>query len=365
MGFWHTGYIEFHEPIGFGEAFQPSPLEYRCQHCSAVFDNADALLSHRFEAHPYNRPVLLINGNELGNTPIRVTRKLSAADVRLGHCTNSWVNGHKVSVDRLGKALADKRVDTTIVKLSNGDVEAEFRLEFEIPDESDLDGIEQSFVAIAKKKRLDLRAVEEFISDSRGYATAVGYCDGICEYLYGVLAKERSPDLSLPYSSYHEKFMRAADKLKDYDRRLSRTISALIAFHFNQFDLAANMLPGARVCLVSERYGRWVSDSPQGADKLLGKAVDERIEKLLSDYETDEILAISFKRPDEVLRKSEELESRIKEDIPEFDKPKLRILLAENYVLGEKTADAIRHARALRNNPSFGAWAERLLDRLA
>lgn len=365
MGFWHTGYIEFHEPVGFGEAFQPSPPEYCCQHCSAVFDNADALLSHRFEAHPYNRPVLLISGNEVGNTPIRVTRKLSAADIRLGHCTDSWINGHKVSVGGLGKALAGKRVDTTIVKLSNGDVEAEFRLEFEIPNESDLDGIEQSFVTIAKKKRLDLRAVEEFISDSRGYATAVGYCDGICEYLYGVLAKERSPDSSLPYTSYHEKFMRAADKLKDYDRSLSRTISALIAFHFNQFDLAANMLPGARVCLVSERYERWVSGDPQGADKVLGKALNERIEKLLSDYETDELLAISLKKSDEIIKKAEELESRVREDIPEFDKSKLRILLAENYALNGKTADAVRHARALRNNPSFGMWSERLLDRLA
>ena len=39
MGFWHTGYAEFHEASGLeGYVYSPPPpVRYVCEHCSASF----------------------------------------------------------------------------------------------------------------------------------------------------------------------------------------------------------------------------------------------------------------------------------------------------------------------------------------
>jgi hypothetical protein len=41
MGFWHTGYAEFHEPTGLGTSWStcytpPPPVRYACEHCSQI-----------------------------------------------------------------------------------------------------------------------------------------------------------------------------------------------------------------------------------------------------------------------------------------------------------------------------------------
>lgn len=67
MGFWHTGYFEFHEQVGYGEGFLPRPTVYTCSHCGESFTSNDALRIHRFERHPHKRPILILRGLEIGN----------------------------------------------------------------------------------------------------------------------------------------------------------------------------------------------------------------------------------------------------------------------------------------------------------
>ena len=62
---------------------------------------------------------------------------------------------------------------------------------------------------------------------------------GICDYLYGVLAKERSHDASLSHEKYANKFNEAVEQLAAYDRPLARIIRSLVEFHFNHFEEAA------------------------------------------------------------------------------------------------------------------------------
>jgi hypothetical protein len=120
MGFWHTGYMEFHEDVGFGDnQFRPEPAVYRCKECDAQFDALDALRAHRFEAHPYRSPLLLVRGIEAGATPIRVTRPLAPADIVVGRAQSAALNGRSVPPSRLPKLIAEIQNDRVSVGLEN------------------------------------------------------------------------------------------------------------------------------------------------------------------------------------------------------------------------------------------------------
>ncbi len=63
MGFWHTGYMDFHEPTGLdGWVFDPKPPTFPCKHCGAIWNSLDDLRKHRFEKHSLIRPILFIDG---------------------------------------------------------------------------------------------------------------------------------------------------------------------------------------------------------------------------------------------------------------------------------------------------------------
>ena len=93
MGFWHTGYMEFHEPLGLGGAvFKPAPPRFPCIHCGKIYASLDEVRNHRFEAHPLHRPVMFLQGRELGTHPVRITRRISAADVQIADCDRVFLN---------------------------------------------------------------------------------------------------------------------------------------------------------------------------------------------------------------------------------------------------------------------------------
>ena len=100
MGFWHTGYIEFHEPSGLDVGYRPSKVWYPCRHCTSKFDTMEDLRRHRFEAHPLARPMLFVQGAEVGATPFRVTRQLTAADIQLDKATKATLNGKPIHVSK-------------------------------------------------------------------------------------------------------------------------------------------------------------------------------------------------------------------------------------------------------------------------
>ncbi len=365
MGFWHTGYIEFHEPQGLDYVYVPAPPVYSCQHCVETFETADALQKHRFESHPYIRPVLFIRGVEAGNLPVRITQVLRPSDLGLFHYSSLKLNGMPISLAELGKHLARTTNDTAVLVLTNKAVSACFTLQVDIASEPDLIGVDRCFLNVAKRGRLDLRAVEDFIADARAFRSAIRYCDGVCEYFYGVLVKEGASGSSLPYEQYRDKFSRAADILKDFHRLLARTIGALIAFHFNHFQEAMDLAGNSRVGIAAARYSRWLKGDLDGARGVLAREHDDKLEKLLTDAETERLVAWCVVGPEVLRQQWSDLDSLVARDLPETDRAKLHILLAEDAAERGNVSDARRHARELRNNPGLGEWAERLLVRLS
>lgn len=364
MGFWHTGYIEFHEPVGLEGFYTPSPPVYRCQHCNETFSTSEDLRTHRFEIHPVERPCLFLAGIEVGTAPMRITRPIAVSDIEVDRCDKAWVNGIPLSSTELPEKLVGETNDTVTVKLANEGVIAEFVLRYEIASPRDLEGVEHCFLDVAQRGRLDMRAVEDFITAARGFPTAIGYCDGVCEYFYGVLAKERSPESTLPYEVYHQKFNRAEDILKDFDRPLARSISALIAFHFNHFPESITLAGDTRVGVAAGRFRCWIAGDKTGGSHLLTRTFDSGLEKLLTDFETERLINWSVTEPKALLTQLRYLESVVHKDIPEFDRTKLRVLLTELHIKQGNIAEAKIHARELRNSMALGKWAESALERV-
>jgi hypothetical protein len=306
---------------------------------------------------------MFLRGYELGTQRVRITRKLSPEDVRIPDCDRAVLNGDEIPLSSLPNKLAEIDSDVCRVKLSKSGVDAEFELDIRVASDEDLKGIEEQFMRMARGSRLDIRAVEEFISATSEFRSAISYCDGICEYLYGVLAKERAPDSSLPYDAYIGKFNKAAEELADYDRPLARTIGSLVEFHFNHFRESARLSPVLRVGLVADRYAAWIESRRQTrAPQVSADETVNHIESLLTDWETEQIIRWGSRPLPDLLRDADNIESFLNKDLAEFDRVKLRVLLGEIYAKSGEAKRAIEHAKALRHLASLEKWAEAMIQ---
>lgn len=360
MGFWHTGYMEFHEYSGLGDyRYEPSPPRYACAQCGQTYSTVDGLRKHRFESHPLHRPTLLLWGRELGSHTIRIASTLREEDVYVERCDRAVLNGVEISLSTLPAKLAQVSSDVCQLSLSSGEVTSEFTLDFRIATEEDLRGIEGEFQRTALRRRLDLLAIESFIDATSRFESAIGYCDGICAYLYGVLAKERAPDSSLPYEAYVGKYIKAAEELSAYDRPLSRTIGSLIEFHFNHFGAAARLAGDARVGQAASRYQAWLNGRTADERKSSGSSTPSgELEEMVTDWETEQVTRWAVRPVAELFPYAEDMEAFLAREIAEYDRVKVQVLLAEVYAFASDTSRVIQHAKALRNLSTLERWAE-------
>ena len=372
MGFWHTSYIEFHEPTGLDlsvrQLLRQPPL-FVCDRCGQSFSSVDARDGHRFEAHPKHEPVLIVQGRELvGTHRLRVTQVLLPSDVQLD-CDRAWLNDCEIPVRELRNALADRGTrDVCRIRLRKEGIDTSFEVEFRIAADEDVSHVESRFAEIVRCGRLDSRVVDDFIGTKSEFGTAIDYCDGICRYLYGVLTRERRS--SLPLASYEQQFNNAANTLAGYDRLLARTLCSLIQFHFNHFGESAALAPKSRLGEISERYAHWIhsdrNERPRGEDKRPATPATHRapttgsFDRLVTDEVTEEIMCWSMCPLRELSAVAADIEARLTNDVPVYDQAKLRVLLGEFHAAYGETGRALPHAQFLRHTPPFEAWAEEL-----
>ena len=163
MGFWQTGYLEFHEDSGLGDfSFEPSTPQFTCPHCKEIYTSPDELHKHRIESHPEHRPTLSLRGQEVGTHPIRITQPLTTNDVRADGCDRALLNGCDIPVSTLPHRLTQISSDICRLVLSKENIAEKFTLDFRIASEDDIKGIEERFKKTAQGKRLDGRAVGGF-----------------------------------------------------------------------------------------------------------------------------------------------------------------------------------------------------------
>ncbi len=284
-----------------------------------------------------------------------ITSKLDPTDIVLEHCERVLVAGKEIPVENLGEDLAARSWETCCLVLCGDETQAEFTVEFRVASEEDLAGVEREFVHVARAKRLDGRIVEDLIRVTRPFTTAKDYSDAICTYLQGVLVKERA--CPLPYKKYNAKYTESVECLNWYDRPLARAIVSVIEFHHNHFSEAARKGRSSRTGEAARKFQRWLH--ARGGDATnagQGSVADNGYDRWVSDQETERIVHWTLQPKEGLVREAEEMEGFLRRDVAEFDRVKVRILLAEMYwELGEKSR-ASEHAKSVGSR-AFDEWA--------
>ena len=362
MGFWHTGYMEFHEPAGTEWVYAPTPIRFTCQFCNEFFPSIDELRSHRLEKHRFMRPLMFVREVEVGKTTLQITRPLSPTDIQTDKVTSATVNGVAISLSKLPRFLSDTTNDRVKVVLTNEGASSTFEFLIRIAKEEHLAGVEAAFLKMAKSCTLTIRAIDGFIEDCKPFETASLYCDGICQYLYGVLAKERAPDSALSFDEYPNRFTTAVDELQTYERSLAQIIRALVAFNFNHFEDAQRQAPVGQLEHAAVLFSGLLEGFPWQFERR--EFNSSTLTDLLTDHETLRILRWTVLGAKELANCIDDLQGQLKRDIAGYDKFKIQILVAEALVSKEDADGARRAARELMSNQRTQAWAEALVARL-
>lgn len=371
MGFWHTGYAEFHETSGLEDYIPspPLPVRYVCEHCAASFSELEALRAHRFELHPLRQPALWLRGRAIGALPYPLMTPLNVDDVVVEDASLCLLNGLPIELEQLGSRLATLRREYAEVELQNQGATTRCVLDFRVADEAHLAGVESAFMRLARERALNIQAVSRFNDDCRTFASAMPYCDGISHYLYGVMAKERSPDSGLKYEEYVQRFLKSSDELSGFDRTLARSVRALIAFHFNQFDDAELMAPEGALRHAAGAFAGLLQGLPWHYDAAFIAVQGSAVEDLLTDQDTLQILVdASHGLVDLKLRTDDLLAHMRRAAVGGYDQMKRKLLAAESLAAREdETSHAVarRLARELASQHETSAWAEQILERLS
>lgn len=371
MGFWHTGYAEFHELTGLENYIYspPPPVRYACEHCSASFSELEGLRRHRFEQHPVRQPTLWLRGRAIGALPQLLMTPLQSADVVVEDATRCLLNGNPVPLAALGKRLAAMTREFVELVLENDGATTRFVLDFKVADEAHLAGVEAAFLRVARDHVLSIEALSRFIQYCREFPSAMPYCDGICHYLYGVMAKERSPDSGLKQGQYIERYLRASDELSGFDRPLARSVRALVAFHFNQFDDAELLAHDGALRHAAGAFAGLLQGLPWHFDAAFSSAPGSAVENLLTDQDTLQILADASHGLVDLKNRADDLLLHLRRAAAGgFDQVKRKLLASEALAALEDTTShtaARKLARELASQHDTSAWAEAMLERLS
>jgi len=369
MGKWMAWYLSFIDPGNAGGSViipesPPAvlqPIVYECPRCSAHFDSAQARRDHFFTVHPYRKPELLLHGQLLGNSETVIHEPVQATDWLLGSCHRASLNGRMMAPDELFQALAECRQGFHVLELSNQDSTERFELRFCIPELAELQRLEDIFNTLFLDNELSVDDVRRFAEACKSLKTAGEYLEGICQYLYGVLAKDQRGGTQLSHAQYKERFNRALEALRNVDRPLARTIRGIINFSFNSFVQAASQADAPALAAAASLFAGWAGKPV----RRWAVAQQEAQARLPVDHATDRVLswmALSDKRQE---RELDELQQVSASPIwTAEDRTKALVLWLEWGRTCRSTDELRRMARRLLNDAIFAGYAEQVLEKV-
>lgn len=351
MGFWHTGYMEFKEEFVYSPPSEaiPSPKPVR-----------------PLEPEAIRRPAMYIKEHEVGHQVFHITEPIDPNDIKVKYCNRMRLNGASITNQQLKETLATSRqffANVELVGLKS--TRTTISLDIQIADEQDLDEIDTTLSAMKNRHRLDLSAIDQFINDTKKCSSALPYCDGVVQYLYGVIAKERHHDCNIPFEDYQRYFKSSATKLASYNRPLARIITNLISFHFNQFSDVTQSMDKSRLSIAASIYEMWLNQIESAANlpRLKG-AYPDQIEPSLTDFQTEDILRCTC-WPDYRERYLSSISDKINDDtLADYDLYKLHILLAESYKDRGDVKRALKHVKQLAHLIAFEPWVRAMTAKL-
>lgn len=366
MGFWHTGYEEHHQVSSFWNSDESVNLciEYKCEQCAESFNRLDLLVEHRFSAHPYETPTLLIRGKEAGSLPININTPLAPNEIAILNAVNSKINGSQVDLESVTLHLSKVQQENIDLILSNNELSSCYKLRFNISSYEDLLGVETEFLRLVQGRVLSISVINEFILKTLDYKSAANYVDGLCEYFYGVLAKEESEGSSLKPYKYREKFNRSAEELSDYSRTLANYIKGLIAFHFNHFAEAKSLLNDGNLFKISCFFDQIFSGNDVDFDGYL-LAESQSLENMLIDEETNLVLNV-FRNSNPSRADFISLEQGLRSTrVSEFGKVKLKILKVKLLIKYNDEKQAIPILKDLKSLTYIELWVSQVMKKIS
>ena len=363
MGLWTTGYLEFHEPSDL-EAIPLLPVpppRYKCPDCNGEFTDPRLLNEHRFLEHPTRAPVLSLNGRILDDRPVHITRPIVADNIDLRNVTTCSVNGVSMPVREVSTRIAQERNQTLDIVIWNGFVSKTHQFIVSIADPTHIQAVDKAFIDSAFNGPLTSNAIARFRAATDRFTTAKRYQHGICQYLYGVLAKDRSPDSGLRHDAYLEKYNDATEALKDFETPLSKVVIATIAFHQNRFNTAHALVPSLRLGQCAERFDRVLDGEALTFGDFASIPTDDVFSSLLIDSDTERVVTNGARSAQHAAEAADDLVKMYETCSNGLDKIKFAFLAVEALnIRGD--ADSIRNAgeicKRYRHDVHVGHWAE-------
>ena len=190
-----------------------------------------------------------------------------------------------------------------------------------------------------------------FIENSKKYTSATGFYDGIANYLYGVMSKERLSQVG-DGIDYKEKFNQSLASLSNYDTLASSLLMGLIEFNFNHISEAASRGRGTRYGEAALIMSTWLRDEPPIPIHYPG-TIDNLFIDVFTQQICDWIIRFDKLTDQEIADMTDNLNSEL---WTEYDKTKIRIILAEKYFLSGQKNKAHEFVRYVS---SFDDWREK------
>lgn len=365
MGFWHTGYLEFHEPTADPDlvSWEPMPPSYPCMVCGVEFATEADRHVHTFEGHPTQQPVLVLNGRECGRRRLTITYRTQSTDWVIKNADTAWVNNQATSVVDAVQRLVESRAGIIDVTLGNGKVVSDFQFEFALAEMQDLEGVDSVLEDLIRGADLSAESIDTFIMRAKRYATAGRYCTALADYLYGVVIREsdtsdRHVHFPLDRGAYADRFDSAVNILGTFDRPPAEAICGIVAFHYNQFAHAMTKTRSQRVAHASMRFEELLRGGHCNRGGL-APVQHGRLDHALSDGSMEQVLRWSSMPIDGTAPSSvvEGLVESLDRQHP-LDQLKLHLVAAEHFLSAGDRRSAAEHADSIRYGPTAHWYTE-------
>ena len=370
----------FKQPIAKRSSFDGSsasrparpPEVFRCLRCDLKFRTSEDLSDHMHGGHITRRPMLIFQGRECDRSRHSVVSTTDGRDWQFVSARSVRVNDRIATEEEARALLSSMTTGVIKVVLEGDDAEQEFEFLFTIANEQELAAVDDVLQDLIGSKELTFPSIGSFVDRTEQLASAHEYPSAFADYLYGVLAREKSNESGLRRSqvrggseqidkAYAEKFTSAVEVLGRYDRAPARAICGLVAFHYNQFEHAMCRTQSDRVALASLRFASLLNCTLTSSESIAG-AVHPELDSALSDTEIENVLWwCCIPLDGSAQAEVDEIESALnpeqsRDRLQSRDRFKLRIIAAEHYFAAGKFETGRRHMERLQNGMVADHW---------
>lgn len=340
------------------------PTVFICPICSLSFDSYDDRFQHRFESHPYKRPLLIIGPTEVNSPRFIITSAVSEKEIKIVNAATCRLDEKTVSVSALIHQIANAVTGFFRIQLigSDGKITVEYEISVEIVSKIDAMHVEQEFARLYAPGVISLTSINGFIRATANASSANRYVEGLTSYLYGILAKDQRGGATLTQEQSRERLNDAVQTLSEINRPLAAAVAGIINFQSNAF------MHYERLAIVPRLFTamRWF-DSVKTTGNITPFEREHELtapnSQVPLDSVTDEILGWFDLRTDRVSEAVGQMTKRSRQDTwhPE-DRIKSAVLLAAVHHTQGDRKSAAQIARGFRHDPVFDKLAENLIS---